>query len=221
MALVIDKRVLLVEGVKFVLSLARTPGPGPMKRALEAMEKEHPRFTSTAEDSAAPRGGDSDISLGHTSPVKVGSTPTLAKKTPAPYAQTSQPDYSGTSQLSTAGKGCLPCGNDHLSLAAGSLSEAIRFAKQGDITHPEVVSRITLAMDDLNAFERIDGAPEKVIKLPPNEKALMDQMMVASRNIRHHITDISTPEHLEKTAALARRYRIEFMAKQMKLQKGD
>jgi len=137
-----------------------------------------------------------------------------------PYAQTSQPDYSGTSQLSAAGKGCLPCGSDHLSTATAALTEAIRFAKTGDIIHPEVVSRITTAMDELNAFERIDGAPEKVTKLPPNEKKMMDDMMNASRDIRHHITDIQNPGGLEQVAALARQYRIEFMARQIKMQRG-
>jgi hypothetical protein len=75
-------------------------------------------------------------------------------------------------------------------------------------------------MDELNAFERIDGTPERVTKLPPNEKKLMDDMMTASREIRHHITDIQSPSDLEKAAALSRQYRIEFMARQMKLQRG-
>jgi hypothetical protein len=144
----------------------------------------------------------------------------VTTKAISPYSKTSQPDYSGTSQLSAAGKGCIPCGQDHISVATSALSEAIRFARTGDIIHPEVVSRITIAMDELNAFERIDGAPEKVIKLPPNEKKMMDDMMAASRDIRHHITDIQNPESLEQTAALARQYRVEFMAKQIKMQKG-
>ena len=220
MGLIIDKSVLVVEGVKLIFSLVKTSRPSATRSALDEMEKTHPRLITESVDSA-PRGGEVDLTQGH--PLeKVGSTPTLAKKTPtaSPYAQTSQPDYSGISQISAAGKGCLACGSDHLSSATAALSEAIRFAKTGDIIHPEVVSRITLAMDELNAFERIDGAPEKVTKLPPNEKKMMDDMMAASRNIRHHITDIQTPQDLEKVAALARQYRIEFMSKQMKMQKG-
>lgn len=199
------KPVVVVEICKLCLTLARNGREGVGKRAFMEMEQTHPRFAALNE---APR----------------VATPTIAKTetTPStPYAQTSQSDYSGISQLSAEGKACIPCGNDHLSLAAGSLSEAIRFAREGGITHPEVVSRITLAVDDLNAFERIDGAPEKVTKLPPHEKALMDDMMSASREIRHHITDINNPSDLENTAALARQYRIEFMAKQMKMQKGQ
>ena len=217
MGIVINTRVLVVEGIKLALSLARSSGPVISRRALEEMEKQHPRDT---EIGSAPRGGGAAPLQEHTL-EKAGSTPALATKSaPSPYAGTSQHDYSGTSQLSAAGKACLPCGNDHLSLAAGSLSEAIRFARQGGITHPEVITRITLATDDLNAFERIDGSPEKVTKLPANEKSLMDDMMAASRNIRHHITDIRNPGDLEQVAALARRYRIDFMKKQIQLQKG-
>ena len=208
MALVIDKRVIVVEGVKLICNLVKTSRPSATRRAIDEMEKEHPRLAPVAEDSA-PRGGESDLARGHTL-EKVGSTPTLAKKT----------DFSGPSQISAAGKACIPCGNDHFSTATGALSESIRFARSGEIDNPEVVSRITLAMDELNAFERVDGSPEKVVKLPPNEKALMDSMMEASRKVRHSLTNVKTPQDLEQAAALARQFRVEFMAKQIKMQKG-
>ena len=160
-------------------------------------------------------------------PMETPANPGNASKTepqslsqPSALPTTQQPDYSGVSQMSAVGKACIPCGNDHFSTATASLTEAIRFARTGGIDDPEVVRRITLAVDELNGFERIDGAPEKVVKLPPHEKQLMDDMMTASREIRHHITDIKNPEDLEKTAALARQHRIEFMVKQLKMQKG-
>jgi hypothetical protein len=166
----------------------------------------------------APKTEPQSLSQPSALPSPGGATPALTSQT-SPYAQSSQPDYSGTSQISAAGKACIPCGNDHFSTATGSLTEAIRFARSSGIDHPEVARRITLAVDELNAFERIDGTPEKVVKLPPHEKKMMDDMMTASREIRHHITDINTPEDLEKTAALARQHRIEFMVKQLKMQK--
>lgn len=136
-----------------------------------------------------------------------------------PLAQSSATDYSGKSQLSAKGKACVPCGNDHLSRAAGALSESIRFAREGGVSHPEVVSRITFALDELNTFEGIDGAPEKVADLPPGEKSMMNDMMVASRAIRHHITDIDSVEKLEQTAKIARQKRVEFITRLLK--KGE
>ena len=211
------KPVVVLEFAKLCVALFRNGQGSTYKRALEEMEKTSPRFS----DLEAPRGGSSDGRQGHTLEL-VGSTPALAKieASISPYARTSQPDYSGVSQITAAGKGCLACGSDHLSSATAALTEAIRFAKLGDIAHPEVVSRVTIAMDELNAFERIDGTPEKVTKLPPKEKKMMDEMMTASREIRHHITDMRNPGDLEKTAALARQYRIEFMTRQIKMQRG-
>jgi len=129
----------------------------------------------------------------------------------------SSTEYGGTSQLSAAGKACIPCGDDHFSTAAGALGEAIRFASEG-ISHPEVAQRIATARDELNAFERIDGSPEKVAALPPQEKELMKKMMQASRNLRHTISDIRTPEDLEAAAAEAKNHRIEFVKQVLRMQ---
>lgn len=126
--------------------------------------------------------------------------------------------YQGTSQLSAAGKACIPCGNDHFSTVAGQLGESMRFAREGDITHPEVLSRIAHAEDELNAFEREDGASEKVAKLPPAEKAIMDEMLVASRKLRHALSDIKDVAGLEKAAAEAQQVRVAFRAKLFGLQ---
>ncbi|HUV76256.1 MAG TPA: hypothetical protein VMW00_06395 [Dehalococcoidales bacterium] len=134
--------------------------------------------------------------------------------TPIPDSQ-----YAGLSQLSSEGKACIPCGNAHLSTAAGALSESLRFAREGGINHPEVITRITIAEDELNQFERIDGAPEKVARLPEKEKVLMRDMMAASRGLRHNIGDISDVETLEKVAAMARNKRIEYMGRTIKLKR--
>lgn len=122
-----------------------------------------------------------------------------------PFAEVSE--YAGFSQISAAGKACIPCSNDHFSTVAGELAEAIRFARDGGITHPEVMLRITDAEDQLNALERIDGAPVKVQKLPPEEKELMNEMISASREMRHLLKDIANVEDLESLAALAQNQR--------------
>lgn len=128
--------------------------------------------------------------------------------------------YSGTSQISAKGKACIPCGSDHFSTAAGELTESIRFAKTNGMTDPEVMSRITDAEDQLNAFERIDAAPERIKDLPEDEKELIDAMVETSRALRHRISDIKDAEDLEMVAAFAREKRVEFRGKLFRLQFG-
>ena len=127
-------------------------------------------------------------------------------------------DYSGVSQMSAAGKACIPCGTDHFSTAAGLLNEAKRFALEGGIEHPEVLDRIARAEDELNAFERVDGALDKVATLPPDEKALMDRMLIASRKIRHELKEISDTEALDKVGAEAMNARRDFRLEVFKRQ---
>lgn len=127
-------------------------------------------------------------------------------------------EYAGFSQISAAGKACIPCSNDHFSTVAGELAEAIRFAREGGVVHPEVMFRISDAEDQLNALERIDGAPAKVQKLPADEKALMNEMIAASREMRHLLKDIATVEDLEHLAAHAQDQRAKYRTKLFELQ---
>ena len=129
-------------------------------------------------------------------------------------------DYAGTSQLSAAGKACIPCGNDHFSVVSGGLAEAIRFAREGGIEHPEVIERIADAEMELNTFERWDGAPERVARLSPEEKPLMDDMLTASRKLRHLISDITDIDNLEQSAVQARDMRKEFKTRTFRMQLG-
>ncbi len=126
--------------------------------------------------------------------------------------------HSGTSQLSAEGRACIPCGNDHMSVAIGEIVESIRFADKGGLTHDEVMDRITRAEDELNSFERVDGAPEKVVKLPPHERELMTEMMATSREIRHRLSDMQTVDDLRALAAFGREKRVEFRRRAFKLQ---
>ena len=124
---------------------------------------------------------------------------------------------SGISQVSAKGKGCVSCGNDHFSTAAGILEESLRFAREGGIEHPEVIKRISIAEDELNEFERIDGAAEEVVKLPPDEKELMDAMLKASREMRHMLKEIKDVPRLEKTTADMQKIKREFRGKVFKM----
>ncbi len=117
-----------------------------------------------------------------------------------PSTQTEEA-YTGTSQLSAAGRACIPCGNDHFSTVSGLLAEAMRFARTSGLADPEVVKRISLAEDELNAFERVDAAPDKVAALPAAERDMIGAMSQDSRNIRHRLSDLKSPEDLLQLAA--------------------
>lgn len=123
-----------------------------------------------------------------------------------------QQQYSGVSQISAAGKACIPCGNDHFSTVSGLMAEALRFARTGGIAHKEVMLRISQAEDELNAFERIDGAPDKVVDLPEHEKEIMNAMLVSSRGFRHQLSEVKTVADLEALAAEVKRTREEYRA---------
>ena len=116
-----------------------------------------------------------------------------------------------TSERIEKGVACLPCSSDHFSTVSGALSEALRFARKGGIDQPEVHRRFGLARDELNIMERIDLSPEQLVQLHGRDKQLAEWGLNASRDIRHKITAVQTPEDLERVAADAAKVRTEFM----------
>jgi len=157
-----------------------------------------------------------------TPPVLTEKAPVLSNPTLNPHPTENPPkilpQHSGTSQISAQGRACLPCFSDHWSTVAGSLSEAMRFARIEGVNSPEVLSRISLAEDELNIAERIDGAPEKLVSLPPKEKTLIDEMLIRSRELRHGLSDIRDIQQLEQIAAQAQTNRKVFRDKLFQLQ---
>lgn len=109
------------------------------------------------------------------------------------------------------GIACLPCSSDHFSTVSGALSEALRFARTGGVRHPEVMRRLGLAKDELNVMERIDLSPENLVQLEGKEKKLAEWGLNASRELRHKITAIRSPEDLENVAADVAEIRTKFM----------
>ena len=98
--------------------------------------------------------------------------------------------------------GCLPCSLGHFSVVSGLLNEAVRFAKGSDLSNDEVILRINMSLDELNALERVDLRSEMIVELPAWEKVLADKVLLASRNTRHILEGLKTPGDLEKAAAL-------------------
>jgi len=111
------------------------------------------------------------------------------------------------SQSISEGTACIPCSQDHLSTCSGLLAEALRFARKDGVESPEVVSRIGLCRDELNAMERVDLRPELTVSLPQWEKELANDALNGSRDLRHVMADIASVENLENAAAGAQRLR--------------
>ena len=97
--------------------------------------------------------------------------------------------------------GCVPCAIGHFGTCSGLLNEAMRFAKSDGIESSEVIDRVNMCLDELNAMERVDLRPEMIAELPEWEKELANRALTESRATRHALESISDVETLEKVAA--------------------
>lgn len=96
---------------------------------------------------------------------------------------------------------CIPCAIGHYGTCSGLLNEAMRFAKKDGIGSSEVIDRVNMCLDELNAMERVDLRPELTQDLPDWEKELADRALVESRKTRHSLEGLRDVNDLEKTAA--------------------
>lgn len=118
------------------------------------------------------------------------------------------------------GTACNICSSEHFTQVAGDLAEAVRFAQDEGLTHPEAIRRITHARAELNAMERYDLSSSEIEKLTPAEKEIAQWGLTKSRNIRHLINQVITNHELgdlRKATAEAERTAEEFTAKVLKL----
>ncbi|MDO9333990.1 MAG: hypothetical protein Q7T57_05655 [Dehalococcoidales bacterium] len=121
------------------------------------------------------------------------------------------------------GTACNICSDEHLVQTSGDLMEAMRFARQGGLTDPEAVRRVTAARAELNEMERYDLTPAQIETLSPQERALAEWALVKSRNIRHLINTALTSRSvadLDKAAAEAERTASEFTSRVLGLPQG-
>lgn len=106
--------------------------------------------------------------------------------------------------------GCVPCALGHVGTCTGLLNESIRFSRTPEgMGSPEVVDRINMCLDELNAMERVDLRPEMLTQLDGWEKQLADQTLSESRQLRHDLEAIQNQDDLESTAAKTQRIRKE------------
>jgi len=133
---------------------------------------------------------------------------------PKPASKPLQPPIekqSGASMEQSKSTACIPCSKAHISAISGALSESIRFAKDGGVTHPEVIDRLGIATDELAAMERIDLAPYKIESLKGEEKEFAEWIVEKTRDLRHSLDGITDVNKLERTAAEAAGFRDEFL----------
>jgi len=97
--------------------------------------------------------------------------------------------------------GCIPCSIGHLGTCSGVLNEAMRFARADGIQSDEVITRVNMCLDELNAMERVDLRPEMVVGLSSWEKELANQALTESRKMRHGLEELSSVDQLEQVAA--------------------
>ena len=111
------------------------------------------------------------------------------------------PESPKEEKASSVAAGCVPCAIGHLGTCSGLLNEATRFARQDGLGSGEVIDRVNMCLDELNAMERVDLRPEKIATLPSWEKELAEKALVESRQMRHNLEGLATVDSLEKVAA--------------------
>lgn len=96
---------------------------------------------------------------------------------------------------------------DQMITTAGSLKEALRFAREDGIAHPEAQQRIRDVqtwLDALPAFERFDLAPERLAALPPDQRQVWEQALPHLRKLRQvALNQLDTVDGLTTAAAEA------------------
>jgi len=112
---------------------------------------------------------------------------------------TTQPAKSASEKEDIA-MACVPCAVGHFSTSAGLLKEAVRFKGEG-ITSNEVLDRIAMALEEQNTLERVDLRPEEIQSLPPWERALAEEALLQSRQLRHNLENLQNIGQLDRAAA--------------------
>lgn len=116
---------------------------------------------------------------------------------------------------------CIACSRSHLTTAAGALEESMRFAREGGITHPEVIRRLDTAEKEITIMERIDLSPESILRSRPEEQQLARDFLPKIRKIRQDIGGIRSVTDLENLAAQASVLSQEFRLRDLQLRGVD
>ncbi len=87
-------------------------------------------------------------------------------------------------------------------VAAASLKEALRFAREDGIGHPEVQIRVARTEEAINALERVTLAPERMKQMPKEEADRARKILPELRRARQDlINHTHSSEELESVTA--------------------
>ena len=138
--------------------------------------------------------------------------PVIVEEQPPKVAET----ITEEEKASSIEAGCVPCAIGHFGTCSGLLNEAMRFAKKDGVGSSEVIDRVNMCLDELNAMERVDLRPEMITDLPDWEKELANGALTASRATRHGLEGLTDGNDLEKVAASTQTARTEIGRKWFK-----
>lgn len=115
------------------------------------------------------------------------------------------PANSPSEKKQDVGSACLPCTRAHLITVAGTLKEAVRFARgEGGMKDKEVQDRLDAALEELSVMERFDLAPEKLRGVSDNERKAIEAVLPDIRRLRQSLAKgVQKLEELEELAAEA------------------
>lgn len=127
--------------------------------------------------------------------------PKLTALSPGPATRTpALPEEEPGNKATAVPTGCVPCALGHYGTCTGILNEAVRFARNDGLATNEVIDRVGMCLDELNAMERVDLRPEMIIQLPEWERDLANTALSESRAIRHRLEAMQDPDELEEVA---------------------
>jgi len=112
---------------------------------------------------------------------------------------------------------CLSCTDSHWSTISGVLNEAVRLARQGyALDSEDIMSRISLAKEELNTWERLDASPDKLENSAEFIKDIVRKMVSKGAQLRHSMAETGlgfgkgTIDGLESAASFAKQASREF-----------
>lgn len=149
-------------------------------------------------------------------PVEMGPAPAPAPKVTTYHAR---PIQATPEKITASGApvstSCIACSSSHVATVAGALGEAMRFARENGIMHPEVIKRLDAADQEITIMERIDLSAEAVRNSPANDQELAKYFLPKIRELRQNLGNVASVDDLEKTAADASVLSHEFRLKRM------
>ena len=121
-----------------------------------------------------------------------------ARPTPAAAAQpgpvAAYPSPVSPSLLTTTAPASIAAVRDELGRSSGALKEALRFAREDGMAHPEVRKRLGDVSGWLTDLERYRLAPERLGSMPPEQRQAVEALLPELRRLRQNVCDVDTNE---------------------------